>query len=215
MLRSALVALAVTLFSPGVFAQAFQEGVHYQRIQPAQPTDDPKQVEVVEVFGYLCPHCANFQPFIDSWVTEAPEHVEYRRIPVVFRPSWEPLARAYYAIEALGIVDEAHEAIFTALHKERMRLVSNEDIAEFIAERYDISESDYLRAANSFAIETKLRRGMSQVQRFGVNATPSIVINGKYRATAAMAGSNAKLIELIEHLVAQEYAAIAETASSN
>ena len=214
MLRNVLVVLAVSLFASGALAQEFHEGVHYQRIQPAQPTDDPTRVEVVEVFGYLCPHCANFQPFIESWVTEAPEHVEYRRIPVVFRPSWEPLARAYYAIEALGIVDEAHLAIFNALHRERKRLVSNEDIAAFLSDRYDISESDYLRAAKSFAIETKLRRGMSQIQRFGVNATPTVVINGKYRATAAMAGSNSKLIELIDHLVAQEYATIAETAAS-
>ena len=212
MLRSAFTVLFALLFCSAAFGQ-FQEGVHYERIQPAQPTDDPSRVEVVEVFGYLCPHCANFQPFIHGWAEELPEHVDFRRIPVVFRPSWEPLARAYYAMGALGILEEAHGDVFQALHRERKQLRSNEDIANFLAERFDISTEDYLKAAKSFAIDTKLRRGMSQVQRFGVSATPTIVINGKYRATATMVGSNARLIELINHLVELEHQATAETAA--
>lgn len=211
MRRTLITMLAALLLAGTAAAQDWQEGVHYQRIEPAQPTDDPGRVEVVEVFGYACPHCMNFQPFIHGWHESAPEYVNFRRIPVVFRASWEPLARAYYAMDVLGILDEAHTALFDALHKQRMPLRTNQDIANFLAENFDVTRDGYLKAAESFAIETRLRRGMAQAQRFGITATPTVVVNGKYRATASTAGSNGKLIELIGYLVEQEADKLVET----
>ncbi|MEM9303554.1 MAG: thiol:disulfide interchange protein DsbA/DsbL [Pseudomonadota bacterium] len=217
-MRQFLLSVLLLSLAGTTAAQDFQEGVHYKLIEPAQPTNNEGTVEVVEVFSYACPHCASFQPFIESWVESAPENVDFRRIPVVFRASWEPFARAYYTAEAMDILDDTHEAIFDALHKERRQLRSNDDLADFVAENSEsTSREDYLKLSKSFAIETKLRRGMTQVQRFGVDATPSVIINGKYRATATMAGSVNRLLELMNYLVGLENAGAgaAETAEAS
>ena len=41
----------------------------------------------------------------------------------------------------------------------------------------------------------------------GVDATPTVVVAGKYRITGEMAGSNAAVFEVVDHLVAKELAA--------
>lgn len=206
--------LAGSLFSAVVSAQEFQPGVHYQTIEPPQPTNDAQKVEVVEVFNYACPHCATFQTYIHPWSENVPDNVEFRRIPVVFRASWEPFARAYYVSEALGLLDQSHSALFDALHKERLPLRTDDDIAEFFAERFDITKDDYLKAARSFAIQTKLNRGNTQAQRYGVQATPSLVINGKFVSTTSMTSGADRMISLIDHLVESEAAAIAPPAEA-
>jgi thiol:disulfide interchange protein DsbA len=209
MIRSLLATLAMLSIAP-VWAQgiAFQEGVHYTTIQPPQPTNDASRVEVIEVFGYTCPHCANFQPFIEPWAERAGENVNYYRMPVVFQRSWEPFARAYYVAEAMGILDQSHLALFDALHKERQRLRTDEDMADFFAQ-FGVSEEDYLNTAKSFAVETKLRRTVTLTQRYGITGTPTVVVNGKYLAMARMAGGHNELIQLIDFLIAKESAEVA------
>ena len=181
----------------------FEAGVHYKMVQPAQPTNDANKVEVVEVFGYLCPHCSNFQPFIEAWSKRQPESVEYLRMPVVFQRAWEPFARFYYATEALGILDQAHPAIFNALHTEHQRIRTEGDLADFVSQ-FGVSSADYEKAARSFAVDTKMRRGVSMGQRYGVTGTPSVIVNGKYLVTAKMAGGLTEFIQVIEFLVGLE-----------
>jgi len=130
---------------------------------------------------------------------------------VVFSPSWEPYARAYYAAEALGILEASHQAMFDKLHRERKRFRSMEEIAEFYTD-FGVSKEDFLKATESFAVDTKLRRGMVMSQRYGVEGTPSLIIDGKYRTSVVMAGSPDAAITLTNQLVAQEGAARAQSA---
>ncbi len=51
-------------------------GVDYLEIPGGAPfsTQDGK-VEVVEVFGYTCPHCASFEPHLVAWERTLPDDV--------------------------------------------------------------------------------------------------------------------------------------------
>lgn len=207
-MKKLFVLAAALCVSSGAFAQAlFIEGTHYQPVTPHQPTSDPSKVEVVEVFSYACGHCANFQPFVHPWAEALPEHAKFQRLPVVFgRRAWEPFARAYYALEAMGRTEGAHDALFDAIHKERAGLRTIEQIASHLNQRVGIDEKEFLRVAKSFAVETRLKRGQNMVRRYGVDATPSMVINGKYRVTAAMAGSIPRMFEILDYLIEREAA---------
>ncbi len=187
----------------------YQEGQHYNVIEPAQPTNDASKVEVVEVFGYLCPHCYRFQANIEPWLEEKPELVEFRRIPVVFQRPWEPLARAYYTADALGILDQSHMALFEALHKERKNLRTPEHLAEFHSQ-FGVEQDEFLKTSKSFTVDTKMRQGAAQAQRYGVTGTPSIIVNGKYIVTAGMPGHRnyQDMMDVVEHLVDSELARV-------
>ena len=191
----------------------FEAGVHYKMVQPAQPTNNADKVEVLEVFGYLCPSCSHFQPFIEAWSKGQAESVDYLRMPVVFQPAWKPFARFYYAAEALGILDQAHPAIFRAIHIERQRIRTDGDLANFVSQ-FGVSTEDYKKAAHSFSVDAKMRRGATMGQRHGVASTPSVIVNGKYRVTGKMAGGYAELIEVIEFLVRLESDALSQNLES-
>lgn len=199
------LALLFALVLPGLAAgQAlFQEGTHYQRIEPAQPTQAAQgKVEVVEVFAYTCIHCAHFEPFLSSWKARKPEHVEFRGVPAVFSPAMEPYARAFFAAEALNALDALHEPLFKALHQERRAITSIEQLADFAAER-GIDRAAFLEAATATSTDLKLRRAREQAMRWRVPGTPSVIVNGKYLVQAGQGGFQG-LLEVVDFLVAQE-----------
>ncbi len=212
-MRKIILFAGLMLASLAALAQVqFIEGQHYKLVVPEQPTADDGKIEVVEMFSYACPHCATFQPTVMAWHDGLSDNVKFDRIPVVFNPSWEPYARAYYAAESLGILEASHQAMFDKLHRERKRFRSMDDIAEFYTD-FGVSKDDFLKAAKSFAVDTKLRRGMVMSRRYGVEGTPSLVIDGKYRTSVVMAGSPDAAITLTNQLVAQEAQAKAAEAA--
>jgi len=50
--------------------------------QPFQPATG--KIEVVEIFGYVCPACARFQPLVGSWKAGLPADVNFVYVPAGF-----------------------------------------------------------------------------------------------------------------------------------
>lgn len=201
------IALLAALFMPLVAnAQSlYNEGQHYQRIDPPQPTEVAAgKVEVVEVFSYACVHCAHFEPFVSAWKKEMPANAQFRALPAVFSAAWEPFARAFYAAEALKVLDKLHEPLFKALHQDRRPLSTIEAIADFAAEQ-GIDREQFLAAATSTSTGIKIKRAREQAQAYGIEGTPSMVVAGKYRV-ATGAGGFQGMLEVVNFLVAQEAA---------
>ncbi len=204
-----LLTCALALSASFVFAQPFQEGTHYVLIDPPQPTARKNKVEVIEAFSYSCGHCNQFQAFVVPWADKLPDSVDFQRLPAVFRASWEPLARAYYVAEILDVLERMHPLLFKAVHEKHMRFRGADDMAAFF-ETHGIAKADFMAAYNSFAVETKIRRAETMYKRYGVTGTPSVIIGGKYRTNATMAGgSYPKLMALIESLIDKEHQEIA------
>src|SRR5690606_16753500 len=56
----------------------FKEGTHFVRLVPTQPTvGGADKIEVAEVFWYGCPHCRDFERFINAWAERAPANVRF------------------------------------------------------------------------------------------------------------------------------------------
>ena len=178
----------------------------YVELAAPQPTSDPNKIEVVELFSYACPHCFHFDPILHDWVAKQKDDVMFVRMPVVFRPSWEPLARAYYVAETLGVLDKVHGAIFKAIHEEKQVLETEDAVAKiFVAQGVD--EKQFREAYNSFSVAAKLNRGMQMLQRYGISGVPTLVINGKYRTSASEAGGHEGMLKAADRLIEQERAA--------
>ena len=205
-LAAILIAAAALISSP-LKAQGlvpYQEGLHYFTIDQASavPTD---KVEVVELFSYLCTHCATFDTYVKRWVGKIPGHVEFRRIPVVFgRSSWELYARGYVTSEIMGVPDEAHYAMMDRLWKEKKILRSLDEIADFYA-GFGLDREKFLSTASSFAVDGRIRKDQQLVRAYGITGTPSMVVNGKYRVVgnAAIPSFDA-MLEVVDYLVGIE-----------
>ena len=122
------------------------------------------------------------------------------------QPEWEPYARAYYTAESLGVLDKTHQALFDALHRDHLPMRTIDDLADFYAQ-HGVDKAKFLATSGSFEVESKLSRAAQIVKADGVDGTPSIVVNGKYRVTGASAGGYPQLIELVDWLVKKEIAA--------
>ena len=164
-------------------ARQWTAGSDYVLIEPALPTSTGDKVEVLEVFSYACPHCAHFQPYADELKSKLPASAQFVLLPAVFNPSWEPFARAFYTAQTLGLVDKTHQALFDAIHRDHLPLNTLDALASFYA-KYGATSANFLSTANSFVIDAKMSRGQDLVRSYGVEATPTLVVNGKYRVSA-------------------------------
>ena len=182
-------------------------GLSYLRLTPTQPTSSsPDKVEVAEFFWYGCPHCFAFDPYVRKWLATKPDYVSFVRIPAVWNPLVRMHARMFYTAQELGKGDEMHEAFFNEIHNNGDMLDTEEKIAAFFG-TFGVSETDFKKAWDSFAVNEKLQRANELARRYNISSVPTIVVNGKYTTNGEMAGSWDLLIELTNQLVAAEHAA--------
>lgn len=200
---TASIVASLLVCSMAIAADEYEEGVHYERIVPAQPTSTVNKVEVLEIFWYGCPHCFRFEPYVERWLKKMPAEAQFVRLPGVFRPSWEVGARAYYTAELLGVFEKVHKPLFNALHLQKRKLNTEDAMRDFFAEQ-GVDKKEFIKTYKSFAVETRLRRAKTMTSRYGIDGVPAVIVNGKYRLSAKSAGSNAEMLKVINFLVKKE-----------
>ena len=196
-------------------AGKWQPGVNYDPVVPAQPTSVASgKVEVMEVFWLACPHCYALEPRIRNWLKTKPAYVEFVRVPVIWQDMHRAHARLYYTLEALGrddLIAKAFDTIHQDLENRTPPLVGQSEEETFrlqqqFAVQNGVSADDFSKAYNSFSVSSNLQRAEEITQRYHVQGVPFFVVNGKYSSEVAKAGSESKLIELINDLAASEHA---------
>lgn len=189
--------------APAATPGAAEPGKNYFLIEPPQPTSSGSKIEVLEVFSYACVHCASFQPYADELKSKLPSDAQFSYMPAIFNAQWEAFARAFYAAQSLGVLDKTHQAMFDAVHRDKRQMRSFDDIAAFYGE-HGVDVAKFKAASTSFEVESKLARAREMAPKFGVDGTPTIIVNGKYRLTGASAGGYPQLVALVETLVRKE-----------
>ena len=185
----------------------YQAGIHYRVINPAY-NNEADEVVVYEFFGYTCPHCATFEPYMKKLESDLPEGAKIVRVPVVFGKQWEPYAKAYYTFEALGMTKEAHGPMFDAIHQHRKQFRTIDEIAVWAASSFGVEKDKFLSTAKSFMVDGQVRKGMQMLQAMGVTSTPTLVTNGKFVPNNKALKTRNDVIDITMHLVNQELAAM-------
>jgi thiol:disulfide interchange protein DsbA len=188
-------------------ARAPREGIDYTVLAEPQPTFSPGAgIEVAEVFAYTCSHCANLQPAINTWKPGLASDVRFVYVPGAFGGVGDNFARAYFTAETTGLADKTHDAMFRAVLVDRaFKSGSLEELADW----YGLQGADrdtFLSTMNSFAITAKVNRARQFALRTNVQATPTVIINGKYSASMTGDRGPQGLLDTIDWLVAQERA---------
>jgi protein dithiol oxidoreductase (disulfide-forming) len=185
-------------------------GQHYRPVVPAQATSvEPGQVEVLEFFWLGCPHCYALEPYIESWNKSKPTYTKFVREHVMWGPAHRSHARFYYTLQVLGKADTLVPKAFEEINHHGNMLVAADDAQsqkmqlEF-AKANGISEADFNREYNGFAVNARLQRAEELMRRYKIETVPYFIINGKYQTDVAMAGGQEQLIQLINDLAAAE-----------
>lgn len=175
--------LLAVMLSTGASAQLV-EGRDYLVIDPPQPAGSGKNVEVIEFFWYACPHCNSLQPPLRAWLKRKPADVEFKRLPAAFRESWLQLARTYYAIETMGLVDKLHHGVFEAIHEKRTldpKALLNDPAPLFDwAAANGVDRQKFAETYNSFAVNSRTLKTMQTSADYDLRFTPMIAVGGRY-----------------------------------
>ena len=205
MMKRWLTGFAFLMLVSGVAPaqMAFTEGTDYQFVSPAVKTSQPDKVVVTEIFWYGCPHCFRFEPYAERWAAGLPETVVFEQVPSSLNPRWSELARAYYAFKMMGALEQTHKALFEAIHLKRQRLTTLDELSQFAADQ-GLDEEVFRKDYASFPVETQIRKNIQKEKRYGHRGVPAVIVNGKYLVSASLAGSNERMIQIMNFLVEKE-----------
>jgi thiol:disulfide interchange protein DsbA len=158
------------------------------------------KVEVTEFFWYGCPHCYSMVPFINSWLKSKPADVVFKRVPT-YNEAWAPMVSFYYTLEAMGVVEQYHQKVFDAIHKDRVNLNNKGKRDEWLKAN-GIDPVKYAEVEKSFSVATKVQRAKQLTQSYKVDGVPRFFVNGKYFTSPEFAGSMERIFPTVDQLVA-------------
>lgn len=202
---NALFLLGASFVSVSIMATplAYVEGTHYQATAQRIATSDDGVVEVYELFSYSCPHCFNLDPQVEQWQKTLSDNVKFTRVPAIFRDSWLQLAKLFYAAEVTGDLERLHPVIFNAIHVDKKRLNTEDEILDFVADQ-GIDREMFAKTMNSFTVQSKVKKALVISQTSGITGVPSMIVNGQYRTDAPAAGSMENMLNVVDFLIEQQ-----------
>lgn len=186
-----------------VFSAEYSDGNGYTTIKTPVRTSDPSKIEVTEIFWYGCPHCNALEPYVNAWKKDLADDVDFKYLPAVFGRNWLAHAKAFYVADLLGIEGKMRADIFNAIHVERRGLNSEDALANFF-ENYGVSEDEFRKQFNSFAVNSRLKQADAKIRAYGARGVPGIIVNGKYLVSAQTANGNQNIFNVVNFLIEKE-----------
>ena len=77
--------------------------------------------------------------------------------PALFGGIWDVHGQLFITLESMGVEQRVHDAVFNAIHNEKRKLATAEEMAEFLA-AHGIDKSKFLSTFNSFAVKGQMAK---------------------------------------------------------
>ena len=194
-------ALSPTITANGVTLTAGEE---FERIDPAKPPKQTDKALIVEVFNFKCPHCFHAHDEISEWAEKNADKIRFRAIPIYWKQQTDLPLRYYYAGHMLGKGHEMKTALFKAHFEDKMDIESASELS-FVAEEVGIDPKKLANlAADKRSVEA-VKKGARLSEAYGIESTPTLVVNGRYQTNLRMAGETwSDVFRVVETLMAYD-----------
>jgi thiol:disulfide interchange protein DsbA len=157
-------------------------------------------IEVIEFFYYGCESCYRFEPMLAGWLKKLAPDVSFRRVPALRRMEWVPLTTLYFALEEAGAVDRLHGEVYKAFHDKGINLRDSGNLLKW-AEMHGLERAGFGKILNSESMSAKVQKARDTTVAYGVRATPSMVVDGRYLTSGGMIGSLEALLPVVDGLI--------------
>ena len=170
-------------------------GQHYLAINSEQP----RQSGIKYYFWPGSPSCYQLENALQNWQLKHPE-VNIERIPLIKRPEWRLLAKAWLVATTLDKGEAFLNQLYKTIHIEAQHI---NDVSELglLLTKLQIDEQDFIARFNSLVINQQLKSLQKQAELYSISGVPTIIINDRWYSDPSMASTSAQLIEIIETLV--------------
>ncbi len=158
----------------------------YKLIEPPQPQPATvKGVEVLEFFNYACPHCYEFEPNLKTWLKNKPKNADFRYVPAIFNERMIPLAKIYYTLEEMGLLEKLHDKVYYAIHQQQLNLTEQAVLLKWIGEQ-GVDTKKFEAVFDSFSVNNKVQRATQMTRNYHIPGTPYLIIGGRYLTGPSM-----------------------------
>jgi thiol:disulfide interchange protein DsbA len=182
-------------------ASSFVEGKDYRVVaNPRAVKNQSKTPVIQEFFSYGCPWCYKIEGPLSEWVNKMGKNIHFERVPVVFKPSWELYAKAYYTAKTLALSDKLNPLLFKAIQEDKKPLDTKQAMINFFVAQGVDKEIAKSAFEHSPTIDMHVQNGMSLMGAYQINAVPAFVVNNKFKTDLQMAGSPERLLEILAYL---------------
>lgn len=203
LLGTLLVSLSMLAGAAHASPAAPVAGKDYTVLKAVQPLDVPAgKIEVIEFMWYGCPHCNEFDPYLEDWIKKQGPDVVFKRVPVAFRDDFIPHSKMLYALEALGLAQKLTPAVFHEIHVNKDYLLTPEAQVKFLSTQ-GVDPKKYMDAYNSFSTQSALQRDKALVDAYKIDGVPTIAIQGKYETGPAATNSLPGTLQVMDFIVSQ------------
>ncbi|WP_018863280.1 MULTISPECIES: thiol:disulfide interchange protein DsbA/DsbL [Thioalkalivibrio] len=182
-------------------AREYRDGQNFRTIQPPVDTGlEDGKIQVVEVFWYGCPHCYSFEPYVQEWQKGLDDDIEFVYLPAPMNDVWALHARVFYTAQKLDVLDEVHQAFYDAIHDQGREMRSESAILRFINQR-GLDADEFREVMRSEEIRRKVTEAGQDVQEYGVEGVPTLVIDGEAVVSASMTRSHEEMLDVADFLI--------------
>jgi protein dithiol oxidoreductase (disulfide-forming) len=175
--------------------------------KPVAPFGKGSKLEVAEVFSYACIHCAHFQPLVNDYKKTIAKDARWEYVPAAFGGPFDLMASAYFAAQMLGVQERTHDGVFKAIFEQRKLDKPSPDAVADLYAGLGVDRAKFAAALRSEAAAARFQQARQFVIQTGVEATPTLIVNGKYRVIGRQETGMPGMLKTVDFLLARERAA--------
>ena len=190
--------LAACVLAP--LLAAAQPKFNYTPLKVPVQVEAEGKIEVLEFFWYGCIHCYNLEPVVEKWEKTLPKDVQFRRVPAIFNDRWAVDASIFYAFEAMGLLDKLHQPFFDAIHRDRLRSDSLQQLNEWL-QKQGVDPKKFETTLKSFGVQSKTRRAAQLTAAYQIDGTPAMAVHGRYTVSTEQGRTREGIFETVDYLV--------------
>jgi len=179
-------------------------GQHYHAINPdvlpAQTSPlNPEQQIISYYFWPGSESCYQLDKALQSWQEQYPR-IQIEKIPLVKRPAWRLLAKAWLVANTMDDEQEFLDALYQKIHGEKEAINNYLSLEKFIISR-ELDPINFKAQFNSLSTNQQLSSLQLQVDNLSITGVPTVIINNRWYTDASTGISSAQLITIIDQLI--------------
>ena len=189
-----------------VVAPSFEvkEGVHYIVLENTLAIPVFSGTVISEFFWFGCPHCQNFEPYVQKWKERLSQNIDTKvsKVAVPGSERWNLDAKMFYTIKKLGGSEKEISstlALYKTFAVEKQSYPSKEELEDFFS-KLGFDSKEAIAIFNSDELNQDLLKANEEYQKLSAKGVPIFVVNGKYKLIFDNINSHEDIFQVLSFL---------------